>query len=74
VAALDGWLEGFMHGPASLGVILLISALLGLRHASDPDHLAAVTTLIASEEDLDKVRKAGSWVSCGAPGTARRSC
>jgi ABC-type nickel/cobalt efflux system permease component RcnA len=59
VAALDGWLEGFMHGPASLGVILLISALLGLRHASDPDHLAAVTTLIASEEDLDKVKKAG---------------
>ncbi len=59
MAALDGWLEGFMHGPASLGVILLISALLGLRHASDPDHLAAVTTLIASEDDLDKVRKAG---------------
>ncbi len=59
MAALDGWLEGLMHGPASLGVILLISALLGLRHASDPDHLAAVTTLIASEDDLDKVRKAG---------------
>ena len=59
MAALDGWLEGFMHGPASLGVILLISALLGLRHASDPDHLAAVTTLIASEEKLDQVRKAG---------------
>jgi len=59
VAALDGWLEGFMHGPASLGVILLISALLGLRHASDPDHLAAVTTLIASEEDPDKMRQAG---------------
>src|ERR671916_428268 len=48
-----------MHSPASLGVILLISALLGLRHASDPDHLAAVTTLIASKEHLDKVRKAG---------------
>ena len=59
MAALGGWLEGYMHGPASLGVILLISALLGLRHASDPDHLAAVTALIASEEDLDKVRKAG---------------
>jgi cytochrome c biogenesis protein CcdA len=59
VAALDGWLEGLMHGTASLGVILLISALLGLRHASDPDHLAAVTTLIASEDDLDKFRKAG---------------
>ncbi len=59
MAVLDGWLEGFMHGPPSLGVILLISALLGLRHASDPDHLAAVTTLIASEDDLDKFRKAG---------------
>jgi ABC-type nickel/cobalt efflux system permease component RcnA len=59
MAALDGWLEGSMHGQASLGVILLVSVLLGLRHASDPDHLAAVTTLIASEEDHDKVRKAG---------------
>ena len=59
MVALDGWLEGFMHGPASLGVILLISALLGLRHASDPDHLAAITTLIASEEDHDRIRKAG---------------
>jgi len=48
-----------MHGPASLGLVLLVSALLGLRHASDPDHLAAVTTLIASEKDHDKVRKAG---------------
>lgn len=47
-----------MHGPASLGVILLVSLLLGLRHASDPDHLAAVTTLIASEEERKRIRKA----------------
>jgi len=40
-----------------MGVVLLISLLLGLRHASDPDHLAAVTTLIASEEP-EAVRKA----------------
>src|SRR3712207_9538479 len=39
-----------MHGSAGLGIVLLVSLLLGLRHASDPDHLAAVTTLIASEE------------------------
>ncbi len=64
MAALDGWLEGLMHGPASLGLVLLVSALLGLRHASDPDHLAAVTTLIASEKDHDKVRKA-SLMSLG---------
>lgn len=59
MATIDGWLEGFMHGPASLWVILVVSLLLGLRHASDPDHLAAVTTLIASEEDREKFRKAG---------------
>lgn len=38
-----------MHGQASLALVLVVSLLLGLRHASDPDHLAAVTTLIASE-------------------------
>jgi len=58
MSTLDGWLEGFLQGTsASLGIILLVSVLLGLRHASDPDHLAAVTTLIASEE-RKRVRKA----------------
>lgn len=47
-----------MHGPSGLLVVLLVSLLLGLRHASDPDHLAAVTTLIASEERRKRVRKA----------------
>ena len=60
VAAIDGWLEGFLHGPTALWVVLLVSLLLGLRHASDPDHLAAVTTLIASEKDDGGLRKAGS--------------
>ena len=40
-------------------MILLISLLLGLRHASDPDHLAAVTTLIASDEERKQAHKAG---------------
>ncbi len=60
MSAMDGWLEGFLHGPSGVGVILLVSLLLGLRHASDPDHLAAVTTLIASEEEHKQARKAGS--------------
>ncbi len=59
MSVIDGWLEGFLHGPAGLSVVLLVSLLLGLRHASDPDHLAAVTTLIASEEP-EAVRKATS--------------
>jgi ABC-type nickel/cobalt efflux system permease component RcnA len=57
MSAMDSWLEGFLHGPTALWVILLVSLLLGLRHASDPDHLAAVTTLIASEEQ-QRVKKA----------------
>ena len=60
MAAIDGWLEGFLQGPTALWAVLLISLLLGLRHASDPDHLAAVTTLIASEQDGSGLRKAGS--------------
>jgi ABC-type nickel/cobalt efflux system permease component RcnA len=58
--AIDGWLEGFLHGSTAFWVALLISLLLGLRHASDPDHLAAVTTLIASEKEGGGLRKAGS--------------
>lgn len=50
MATVDPWLEGFMHGSVGPGIVLLVSLLLGLRHASDPDHLAAVTTLMASEE------------------------
>lgn len=59
MSAIDGWLEGFLHGPSGVGIILLISLALGLRHATDPDHLAAVTTLIASEEEHGQVKKAG---------------
>lgn len=59
MSAIDGWLEGFMQGSSGVGVILLVSLLLGLRHASDPDHLAAVTTLIASEEERKRAHKAG---------------
>jgi hypothetical protein len=33
---------------ASIWIVLAVAVLLGLRHATDPDHLAAVTTLVAS--------------------------
>jgi high-affinity nickel permease len=60
MATIDTWLEGFLHGPAGLWVVLLVSLLLGLRYASDPDHLAALTTLMASEKDGSGLRKVGS--------------
>jgi ABC-type nickel/cobalt efflux system permease component RcnA len=59
VTAIDGWLEGFMHQQGSITLVLLASLALGLRHATDPDHLAAVTTIIAFEEERSRVRKAG---------------
>jgi hypothetical protein len=36
---------------ATLLVVIAVALALGLRHASDPDHLAAVTTLIASGKE-----------------------
>ena len=41
-----------------LAATLFVALLLGLRHASDPDHLAAVSTLIASDPE-DGTRRAG---------------
>jgi High-affinity nickel-transport protein len=38
-------------------VVALVAILLGLRHATDPDHLAAVTTLVAC--DKPDARRAG---------------
>jgi ABC-type nickel/cobalt efflux system permease component RcnA len=59
MGAIDVWLEQFIQGPTAIALILPIVLLLGLRHASDPDHLAAVTTLVASGEERKQVRKAG---------------
>jgi ABC-type nickel/cobalt efflux system permease component RcnA len=45
---LDDQISQLAQGEALL-VVLAVALLLGLRHASDPDHLAAVSTLIASD-------------------------
>jgi high-affinity nickel permease len=47
---LDDRIAGMSDG-ATLLVVVLVALALGLRHASDPDHLAAVTTLIASGKE-----------------------
>ena len=38
-------------GGASIWVALAAAVLLGLRHATDPDHLVAVTTLVAGRQE-----------------------
>src|ERR687885_710201 len=44
---LDDFIANFSDG-ATLIVVAAVAVALGLRHASDPDHLAAVATLVAS--------------------------
>jgi high-affinity nickel permease len=54
---LDDRIAALSHG-GSVWVVLAVAVLLGLRHATDPDHLAAVTTLVASGKDR-AARRAG---------------
>ena len=44
---LDDCIAAMSDG-TSLLLVVVVAVLLGLRHATDPDHLAAVTTLVAS--------------------------
>ena len=44
---LDDWIAGFSD-ETTVFALAAVAVLLGLRHATDPDHLAAVSTLISS--------------------------
>jgi hypothetical protein len=44
---LDEWITGVSDG-GSIVIVVVVATLLGLRHATDPDHLAAVSTLVVS--------------------------
>ena len=46
---LDDRLAGL--GEGGIALALLAAVLLGLRHATDPDHLTAVSTLVLSDEE-----------------------
>jgi hypothetical protein len=50
VFGLDQRIATFSNGTTLL-IVVAVSVLLGLRHAGDPDHLAAVTTMIASGKE-----------------------
>src|SRR4030095_14262158 len=51
---IDHWISLLGSGP---GTVLVMAALLGLRHATDPDHIAAVSTLVLANQK-DGVRRA----------------
>ena len=63
---MDDWIAGLSDG-ASLAVVVLVAVLLGLRHATDPDHIAAVSTLVASgrERSAAAAARLGAWWGLG---------
>jgi ABC-type nickel/cobalt efflux system permease component RcnA len=77
MSLLDDRIAALGDGHALL-LVLAVALLLGLRHATDPDHLTAVSVLIASDRE-DSTRRAGwlglAWgaghattlIACGAP-------
>ena len=65
VEDVDAWLTGLFSG-APLLVALGIALALGLRHASDPDHLVAVTSLVAADGgDRRAATRLGIWWGAG---------
>jgi len=69
VEAIDAWLTELLIG-APLVVALGIAFVLGLRHASDPDHLVAVTSLVAADGgDVRDAARLGAWWGAGHAAT-----
>jgi ABC-type nickel/cobalt efflux system permease component RcnA len=65
VEAIDAWLTSLIEG-APLLVALAIAFVLGLRHASDPDHLVAVSSLVAADGgDVRAATRLGAWWGVG---------
>ena len=62
---IDAWLESLLSG-APLATALIVAFVLGLRHASDPDHLVAVTSLVAADDgDTRGAARLGAWWGIG---------
>jgi hypothetical protein len=56
VSGFDDWIAR-LGGSGSMGIIVVV--LLGLRHATDPDHLTALSTLVLGDRP-DGARRAGA--------------
>jgi hypothetical protein len=63
---LDDHIASLSNG-GSILIVLLVATLLGLRHATDPDHIAAVSTLVASGREHARRRAfaLGAWWGAG---------
>jgi high-affinity nickel permease len=61
---LDDRIASFSDG-ATLALVCLVAVVLGLRHATDPDHLAAVSMLIAGTRERASAAAARLGLSWG---------
>jgi high-affinity nickel permease len=61
---LDDKIAALSAGDAFL-IVIAVAVLLGLRHATDPDHLTAVSTLVASGEERGPGRAAKLGLAWG---------
>jgi high-affinity nickel-transport protein len=62
---VEAWLTD-----APLALALGVAFLLGLRHATDPDHLVAVTSVVAADNgDVRSATTLGAWWGLGHAGT-----
>jgi high-affinity nickel-transport protein len=67
--AVDDSLTSFMSG-APPALALIAAFLLGIRHASDPDHLVAVTSLVSTRDgDIRSGVSLGAWWGLGHSAT-----
>ncbi|HEX3268670.1 MAG TPA: hypothetical protein VHQ98_11870 [Gaiellaceae bacterium] len=65
VFGLDQLIAGLGDG-SSPALVAAVAVLLGLRHATDPDHLVAVSTLVATEGDRPTRRATRLGAAWGA--------
>src|SRR5204863_434744 len=61
---LDDKIAALSSGDVFL-IVMAIAVMLGLRHATDPDHLTAVTTLVATGEERGPGRAARLGLAWG---------
>lgn len=61
---LDEKIVDFADG-VSIWIVVAVAIALGIRHATDPDHLAAVTTLVASGRERASCRAAELGLAWG---------
>jgi high-affinity nickel-transport protein len=54
---------------AALLSVLLLGFLLGMRHATDPDHVVAVTTIVSQQRSLPRAARTGALWGIGHTAT-----